>query len=292
MSGGSGDTNSAHFAGQRMGERELAGVQRLPPEAQGDPLRPGDQLVERPGGRGGAAALRQPEEDLLRRSVELVADQREPRGLEVGADTGAGGRCAARSAAGSRPGSAPTTSQEVSEGAPCGGPASSPSPARRRARAAGPPRTGPPPALPPPAPDRPSPPPRGECRLEPARVHRPAAAGDEAAGLAVQPVGRVGLLARRIAVTLLERPGERAHVVARRGMDGEARRLLHHQERLVLVDDGERRRLAGVSRDSACAGRSVAQGQMRVSGRSSGSACTRLRPRKSRSSRSAQEADT
>ncbi len=91
-------------------------------------------------------------------------------------------------------------------------------------------------------------PPRGECRLEPSRVRRPAAAGDEAAGLAVQPVGRVGLLARRVAVTLLQRPGERAHVVARRGMDGEARRLLHHQERLVLVDDGERRRLAGVSR--------------------------------------------
>src|SRR6267378_5472525 len=69
-----------------MRYRQLARVQRLPPESQLRALARGDQIVERPGRRRRAAALRQAEEDLLGRTVQLVAHQREPGCLQMCAD--------------------------------------------------------------------------------------------------------------------------------------------------------------------------------------------------------------
>src|SRR6185295_6783203 len=73
------------LSADRVRQRELARVQRLAPEPQAVALLRRDQVVEHSGRSRRSAALREPEEDLLRRSVELVAHQREAGGEKMGA---------------------------------------------------------------------------------------------------------------------------------------------------------------------------------------------------------------
>ena len=97
--------------------------------------------------------------------------------------------------------------------------------------------------------------PRSKRRLERAGVQGAATAGDEPAGLPIETMGGVGLFPGSVAVAGLQRPRQRRDVVARGRMQRQARRLVDHQEPVVLVHHRHRRRLPLV------AGRTLAQGE-------------------------------
>ena len=78
-------------------------------------------------------------------------------------------------------------------------------------------------------------------------MHRRAAAGDNPARLAIEPVRRIGLLPAGIAMALRESPGQGTDVVPGRRVEREARGLVDNQQRLVLVEDGNLRRLSRIS---------------------------------------------
>src|SRR5712692_348676 len=207
------------LARDRVGDRQLGGVQRLAVVAQRAALLGRDQVVELASRGRGASALGQPEEDAVVGSVQLVSDQRRRRRVQVRADLVLAPR--PRLAAQERqrlPLRIAVARQHPEDGH--GGHSlrvrtrlhlDALAAHRERhvdlelvraglalaQRQVGLLHL-----------------PRREGRLERARVQGPAAARHQAARLAIQAVRRVGFLARRVPVPGLQRPRQRRYVVA------------------------------------------------------------------------------
>src|SRR5437764_13041957 len=79
-------------------------------------------------------------------------------------------------------------------------------------------------------------------------MHRRAAAGDDPARFAIEPVRRIGLLPVGIAMALRESPGQGTYVVPGRRVERQARGLVDNQQRLVLLKNGNLRRPSRIAR--------------------------------------------